>query len=71
MKVTLEFNLPEDQEEFDIHRQAMDFFVVLSDLDQELRAMIKYGEISDEKREAYEIVRTMLLEYCEDRSVKI
>ncbi|NDD53354.1 hypothetical protein EBZ39_05690 [bacterium] len=71
MKVTLEFNLPEDQEEFDIHRQAMDFYVVLSDLDRELRAKLKYQNLTKAETKVFQEVRDRLTELCNLRNVEI
>jgi hypothetical protein len=41
-KATLEFNLPEEQSEFDITSNAGKYYSVLWDLDQYLRNCVKY-----------------------------
>ena len=43
MKAILEFNLPEDQEEFDVATKAMDWSILVWDIDQSLRDLLKYG----------------------------
>ncbi len=43
MKAILEFNLPEDQSEFENASRAGDVFLALWDLDMELRNMVKHG----------------------------
>ena len=42
MKATLEFNLPEEQEEYDITMQAGKMHSVLWDFDQKLRGIVKW-----------------------------
>jgi hypothetical protein len=41
-KVILEFNLPEEQDEFDTANNAGKYYSVLWDLDQYLRNFVKY-----------------------------
>ena len=43
MKTTLEFNLPEEQTEMSRAVHAADAWYALSELDQNLRSLIKYG----------------------------
>lgn len=72
MKVTLEFTLPEEQEECKIHQQAMGMFVVIGDLDRDLRNQLKYDDtMSDEKRITLERVRDRLYKHCQDHGVEI
>jgi hypothetical protein len=71
MKVTLEFSLPEDQEEFDIHRQAMDFYIVLSELDREIRAKIKHQKLTKAESKAFQEVRDRLTQLCSLRNVEV
>jgi hypothetical protein len=42
MKAVLEFNLPEDKEQFDVAAKAMDWALLVWDLDQSIRALMKY-----------------------------
>lgn len=42
MKAILEFNLPEEQSEFDLANNASKYYSVLWDLDQYLRNFVKY-----------------------------
>ena len=44
MKATLEFNLPEDNEEFEIASKAMDWSILAWDIDQFIRNKIKYEQ---------------------------
>jgi hypothetical protein len=58
VKAILEFNLPEDNDEYDIHTNSGKFFVAIDDYLGMLRQIVKYGELL-EGREA-EIVDDML-----------
>ena len=41
-KITVEYNLPEEQDEFDTANNASKYYSVLWDLDQYLRNFVKY-----------------------------
>ena len=62
MKAILEFNLPEEQEEFDNASQGGKMKFVIWKLDQYLRAKVKYASdmTNDEVIETYEEVRNEL-----------
>jgi len=47
MKANLEFNLPEDQEEFNIATKAMDWSLLVLHIDQFIRNKIKYEQDRD------------------------
>ena len=47
MKATLEFNLPEDQEQFNTAAKAMDWALLACDIDQFIRNKIKYEQDRD------------------------
>ena len=59
MKVILEFNLPEDQPEFNTAIKGSDWKHVCWEMEQYLRAQIKYApdEMSQEKYDTLEEVR--------------
>lgn len=44
MKVTLEYDLPEEQFEYDVAAKGHDLYRALSDYRNELRAMRKHGD---------------------------
>ena len=57
MKAILEFNLPEDQPEFNTALQSSDWKHVCWQMDQYLRTKVKYNEeLTDEQLEVYEDV---------------
>ena len=45
MKAILEFNLPEDDQDYNLANNALNFWRVLYELDQELRAKTKLSLI--------------------------
>jgi hypothetical protein len=66
MKAKLEFNLPEDQEEFNHATNGFKYYMALVEMDQWLRSEYKYNG----KEEMYE-VREKLREIILDNNVKI
>ena len=47
MKAILEFNLPEDEEQFNAANKAMDWALLAWDIDQFIRNKIKYDQDRD------------------------
>ena len=73
MKAILEFNLPDDQQDFDLAVNAMKFWNVLYELDQELRSKTKYApdDLPQDKYDAYQEVRDLLYELMSDNSISL
>jgi hypothetical protein len=71
MKATLEFNLPDDQQEYELANSALGFWNVLWELDQELRAKTKYAadDLPKDKYYAYQEIRDLLHELMRDKNV--
>jgi hypothetical protein len=69
MKVTLEFNLPEDQDDYDLHKDAFEFFKLIHELNQELRKKLKYAELSDEEYNAYENINKFVAELINEYGI--
>ena len=65
MKAILEFNLPEDQEEYDLATKAGKLHSTLWDFSQWLRGKIKYENSSRDAFNAYEECRSKLFELNE------
>ena len=59
MKAILEYNLPEDKEEFDAASKGMDWALVAWDIDQLLRKKLKYEEHT---RDARKILNDLLID---------
>jgi hypothetical protein len=71
MKATLEFNLPEDQREFEIANQSKDMLCIIGNLEDALRSYLKYGHEFKTPEEALEAIRTRLHEEINIRRVNI
>jgi len=60
MKAILEFNLPEEKEEFNAASKGMDWALVAWDTDQLLRNKLKYEEHVHDTRKTLEEIRELL-----------
>lgn len=54
MKAILEFNLPDDQEDYELCNKAQDMSYALHELQQHLRNKVKYETDDPDKWEAYD-----------------
>ena len=74
MKAILEFNLPEDDQEFKLATKASDWWNVCWQMDQWLRTQYKYmpdTEYSKDKYETYEKCREQLREIMFENGVSL
>lgn len=71
MKGVLEFNLPEETQEFELAQNGIHYSIVLDDLDLYLRNKIKYGgdSITEEQMAVYEEIRKELWTLRSDREI--
>lgn len=70
MKAILEFNLPEEQVEFDLAVNGNKWSFVAWKIDQELRSKIKYSEsITEEQRDIYQEVRNLINDFMVEQSL--
>jgi hypothetical protein len=69
MKKILEFNYPEDEEEFKLHLAGPELSFVLKDLDDYLRGKMKYEELTETQYSVYEEVRGKLNELVLERGL--
>ena len=71
MKATLEFNLPEDDHEFQMAIGGSKFHSVLWDMDQYLRGKIKYApnDMSEEVLNTWQHCREQLHEFMASYNV--
>jgi|LauGreDrversion4_2_1035121.scaffolds.fasta_scaffold00011_103 hypothetical protein len=70
MKAILEFNLPEDELDLSNAINGNKFKLILWDMDQHLRNIVKYGE-NEEAVEVAEELRNKLREYFSEYNVSI
>jgi hypothetical protein len=73
MKAILEFNLPEEQPEFELANDGYKWQLVVWELDQWLRSQIKYEpeEMSQEVYDAYELCRDKLHYIKEEHGLRL
>jgi hypothetical protein len=71
MKATLEFNLPEDQAEFDLAVQGSKMYVALWDISQELRTLWKYEELSEEEWKIVERIRESFYDILQKNNINL
>jgi len=71
MKAILEFNLPDDDQEFTLATRASSYWSSLWELDQHLRGLTKYGELNDEAYKALTETRDKLREIMSDNNVSL
>ena len=67
MKAILEFNLPEDKEEFDVSSRGMEWALLVWHIDQFIRNKIKYEQDSDG---VLQLVRDKLNCLMEEKGLK-
>ena len=68
-KATLTYDLPEEQTDFDMATHAADMWVILNDLDQELRSHLKYDSHPKWHSETVEDIRNIILNAMAERGV--
>lgn len=71
MKATLEFNMPEDQVEFDFAVHGGKMYSALCEISQELRTLWKYEELSDEEFKMVEKIRDKFHEILDEHQIKL
>ena len=69
MKATLEFNLPKDQEEFNVAVKAMDWALLAWDIDQSLLKLLKYDP-EKTGEQTLEHIKEKLLDIMEERGLQ-
>lgn len=73
MKAILEFDLPEEREDFRMATQAVDYYLVIHDLFGEIRSALKHGcgEFADRDEDTLEAVREWLFASMEERNLPL
>ena len=71
MKAILEFNLPEDYEEFNVTSKAMEWSLLAGDIDQMIRSLLKYHPEEYETGEkALEHIREEIHNIMEEKGLQ-
>jgi hypothetical protein len=73
MKAKLTFNLPEEQDDFNHAIKGVDYYLVLTELDNKLRNIVKYGGDGEwkGKEDAAELMRKELNLIILERGINI
>ena len=71
MKAILEFNLPDDQHSWDNAMRADAMFACLWDIQQELRRLWKYEELSEEELKMVERIRDSFNSIIQENNVNL
>jgi hypothetical protein len=71
MKATIEFNLPEDQEEYEICNKALDMSIALQGIREYLRGKVKYDTHDEKKWEVYDEVYQQFFEILNNYNIKL
>ena len=69
MKAILEFNLPENEEQFNAANRGMDWALVTWEIDQLLRNRLKHGNLLPNTTAELEEIRDTLNEMLADRGL--
>ena len=70
MKAILEFNLPEEEEQFQSANKGMDWALTVWDIDQLLRKKLKYEEHVHDTRKTLEEIRKTVNEIVTERGLQ-
>lgn len=71
MKATIEFDLEQEREHFEMACNGHKYRFVLHEMDQELRAVLKYGERSQEVYDEVERLRDFLRELINNENIPL
>jgi len=71
MKAILEFNLPEDQKQFEIANQSADMHAVICHLAESLRSYRKHGNDFENVNEALDAIHTILYDELNMRGINL
>jgi len=71
MKAILEFNLPEDQAEFDFATQGTNMYAALWDISQELRTLCKYEELDEQEWKMVQAIRDKFHQILQNNNITL
>ena len=71
MKVKLEYNLPDDQFEFECAVKSTKMYFALTEIKEELRAIWKYEELKENQFEMVERIREKFFEILSDNEINL
>lgn len=71
MKATLEFNLPEDQNEFEYATKGSEMFLILWNVKQEYRKLMKYHDLTENEYKIVEALNDSLHEDLQHHGINL
>ena len=71
MKAKLEFNLPEENEEFQVAVDGWRYKSIIWELDSFLRSKLKYENLQEKEYEIFDKVRSHLWELIKEENITI
>ena len=71
MKAKLIFNLPEDEFEFNNAVKSMKMYFALTEIKEEIRSVLKYGELRDEQYKFIEEFNEKFYEILNDNEINL
>jgi len=71
MKANIEFNLPEDQHEFDLVVNASAMYNALWEINTELRTLWKYEELTDAEWKIVERIREQFFDILRENYINL
>jgi hypothetical protein len=71
MKVKLEYNLPDDQFEFECAVKSTKMYFALTEIKEELRAIWKYEELKENQFEMVERIREKFFEILTENEINL
>lgn len=71
MKAILEYNLPDDQHEYDLANSSGAMYNALHDIRDELRRMHKYGEFDGEQWEIVDKIYQQFHDILTENNIKL
>jgi hypothetical protein len=71
MKATIEFNLPEDQHEYDLAVSSSKMYCALYEIQQEIRRVWKYAELTEGQFEIVEQIYDKVNEIINENNVNL
>ena len=71
MKVKLEYNLPDDQFEFESAVKSTKMYFALTEIKDELRAILKHGELRDDQYKFLDKMNERFHEILSDNEINL
>lgn len=71
MKATLKYNLPDDEFEFNCAVKSMKMYFALTEIKDELRTILKHGELRDDQYKFIDELNERLHEILSDNEINL